>query len=69
MRNVVPSLSNKSVILNLFQDPSGLTHSAFRPGAYSASKCAKPSSGRAEKWILKQVQDDEKGWVRMECAA
>ncbi len=69
MRNLVPSPTTKPVILNSFQDPSGRKSSAFRPGAYSARKCAKPSSGRGEKWILKQVQDDEKGWVSMECAA
>ncbi len=61
--------ANKPVILNLFQDPSGLKHCAIRPDAHAASKCAQPRSGRGAKWILSQVQHDVEGWVRMECAA
>ena len=52
----------QSVILNLFQDPSGRKNRSPRLARYAAQpggERAKPRFGQAEKWTLKQVQGDE----------
>ncbi len=47
------------VTLNLFQGPSCRKPGASRIGANREFFARKPRSGCDEKWVLKQVQDDE----------
>ncbi len=58
-----PNLTSP-VILNSFQDPSRPKRGAVRIKAESATWCANQHSAPNEKWILKQVQDDDFGKVR-----
>ena len=51
----------RSVILNLFQDPSGLGHEAVFNAPGAAAARLRTALRLAAAWILKQVQDDENG--------
>ena len=58
--NFLPS----AVILNLFQDPSCHVIGVGSVNHTMPHGRSKPAAtGRAAKWILKQVQDDEKVWA------
>jgi len=56
-----PTLT-KPVTLNLFQGPSGRKFGANRRGAQPLGLFATARSGCGEKWVLKQVQDDDFGY-------
>ena len=49
------------VILNSFQDPSGLGQGAVPKDAGAAAAILRMALRLAAEWILKQVQDDDNG--------
>ncbi len=52
---------SQPVILNLFQDPSGLAFCRLTGRRDGAVAMVERAKAHAAKWILKQVQDDENG--------
>jgi hypothetical protein len=56
---MMPTPSTSAVILNLFQDPSGRKPGACRDEHNGSAPLPNNASARVEKWVLKQVQDDE----------
>jgi hypothetical protein len=60
MLAIKPNPTNP-VTLNLFQGPSGRKPGSSGRIANRSAWCANARFGRGEKWILKQVQDDDAG--------